>query len=295
METNLKWLEQFKANYANETKEAQMVMGNLSTLGGKTFSTVYAKWGLMELAMTLQDPNSSIVVKTFTSPDNPSVASLVRTIKQDMRTVDKGVETFTTNYTHMIELEATFLGKTMVEHYPVINTSHEHINILKSNDINTAIQRGKARLIARITGIAFELYTQYTWDEEEQLIKGEDLVKTPKVAEKPKGEKKEAPKARQRLLERIVEEVKEEVKEPLKDEVKNEDTSIYSDFATFIVKHKDNEVVSKAIGIFNQTLKSKQNVEIVSDDSVETIVDKINGFEERLVKGLLENLERRVK
>ena len=281
-ETNKKWIEQFQANYANETKEAKMVMANLSTLEGKKFSTVYAKWGLMELAMNLQDPDSTIVVKTFKDPTTGQ-ESLVRTIKQEARTLVEGQETFTTNFTHMIELEATFLGKKLVEHYPILDTTHAAVKFLSSNDINTSIQRGKARLIARITGIAFELYTQYTWEED-------GTIELDKKAEEKAAPKKVAPKKEEVVKEPAVApavEVVEDVKE-LKE-------NIHYKFATFIKAHFANETVVKSLSIINQNIATKGVAEIVETDSVVEIESKLSVFDEKQVKVLLDNLERRVK
>ena len=63
----------------------------------------------------------------------------------------------------------------------------------------------------------------------------------------------------------------------------------------WIGNHFANETVVKSLSIINQNIATKGVAEIVETDSVVEIESKLSVFEEKQVKVLLDNLERRVK
>lgn len=253
----MSYLELFKANYKNETPEAKMVMAELATLDTGKYSTKYAKWGLMEMAMMFQDPES--VIEVITIKNDEGIEQMVHTQRQESYTKyydadnDRVDEVYSTNFVHFVVIRGVFKGVERIERYPILDNRHNAVKFPNAAHVNAAIQRGQTRMIARLTGLAFELYTQYSWEDEvvsedtkdtEQETEQKKTVikedKTPKTKATPKKETKVEPKKEQEVVQQENKETPE----------------IYDTMATFLNANKEHQQIGAVERALNNYIKA---------------------------------------
>lgn len=152
-----KWLEQYLKNVAGESKEAQELFGGMK----KTYKGErYIPWATMERLTYMQDPDADFSV--LVTKDKFGVDSLVWTYENSINSTNGiGSELGVSQnpfFVHMVRVSVTFLGKTVVEDYPVQNASYASPNAIDANLVNKAIKRAFAKAAARVTGLAIGLY-----------------------------------------------------------------------------------------------------------------------------------------
>ena len=151
------WLEQFKLNYDGKSDEAKSLEGSQKS---NYKGNAYIPWATMERLTYLQDPEATFEVL------GGSYGGVLHTDSFDIKTVKESItETKTTKETtlatglvHFVVVKATFLGKVMTEHYPVQDNAYNAPKAVDQNMVNKALQRAKAKIASRITGIGFKLY-----------------------------------------------------------------------------------------------------------------------------------------
>lgn len=250
MEKDLKkWQEQWQLNYKGDSPESRELQDFMKS---NYKDHKYIPWATMVRLMYAQDPNSSIdVVET----DGDIVNSKVSHIS----TIISGEETVATVMSHNIKLEATFLGKTMREVYPVQDNSYGAPKVIDSNMVNKAIQRAKARLISTITGLAFTLYENgdLQFEEDSAPVKSkEEKVTVTKNPVKKTPVKKEAPK-----------------KEAVEKELETKELpEAHAELYKYI---KETPKIEVALQVLNTAFINKFGFAILPDDSDEDLANKI--------------------
>src|SRR5690606_1595235 len=121
---------------------------------------VYIPWAVMERLTYMQDPSAEFkIVRTESGKIVHTDSDVIKTFS---RSVDKDGERITETSvdvkSHFVVLELTFLGKKFTEVYPIQDNSYDAPKVINQNMVNKALQRGKARLASRATGLAFKLY-----------------------------------------------------------------------------------------------------------------------------------------
>lgn len=151
------WRKQFIANYEGTSPEAKSLEPFLKT----TYKgDVYIPWAVMERLTYMQDPSAEFrIVRTecgkIVHTDSDVIKTLSRSVDKDGERI---TETSVDVKSHFVVLELTFLGKKFTEVYPIQDNSYDAPKVINQNMVNKALQRGKARLAARATGLAFKLY-----------------------------------------------------------------------------------------------------------------------------------------
>lgn len=151
------WRKQFIANYEGTSPEAKSLEPFLKT----TYKgDVYIPWAVMERLTYMQDPSAEFkIVRTENGKIVHTDSDVIKTFS---RSVDKDGERITETSvdvkSHFVVLELTFLGKKFTEVYPIQDNSYDAPKVINQNMVNKALQRGKARLASRATGLAFKLY-----------------------------------------------------------------------------------------------------------------------------------------
>lgn len=151
------WRKQFIANYEGTSPEAKSLEPFLKT----TYKgDVYIPWAVMERLTYMQDPSAEFkIVRTESGKIVHTDSDVIKTFS---RSVDKDGERITETSvdvkSHFVVLELTFLGKKFTEVYPIQDNSYDAPKVINQNMVNKALQRGKARLASRATGLAFKLY-----------------------------------------------------------------------------------------------------------------------------------------
>lgn len=151
------WRKQFIANYEGTSPEAKSLEPFLKT----TYKgDVYIPWAVMERLTYMQDPSAEFkIVRTECGKIVHTDSDVIKTFS---RSVDKDGERITETSvdvkSHFVVLELTFLGKKFTEVYPIQDNTYDAPKVINQNMVNKALQRGKARLASRATGLAFKLY-----------------------------------------------------------------------------------------------------------------------------------------
>lgn len=163
------WLKTFKDNYENKTPEAK----ELESYTKKNYKdNVYIPWATMERLTYQQDPDAEfLIIKN-------EEGGIVHTDKQvnHQSNIQKGEvisETTASMYSHMVIVSLTFLGKTFIETYPIQDKDYTSLKIYDQNSVNKALQRAKAKVASRATGLAYKLY-------EGQDLQFDEVVETKK-------------------------------------------------------------------------------------------------------------------
>ena len=187
----MSWKELFIANYEGKTDEAKSLEPFLKN---NYKGNAYIPWATMERLVYMQDENA--VFENITN----EFGGLVHTaqVVNYQKNIQKGEvvsETESTMFSHTVRVSLTFMGKTFVEDYPIQDTDYSAARVYNQNLVNKALQRAKAKVAARATGLGLKLYEGFDlqFDEENPVpVKEEKKVERPKKkVEEPKKEVKE--------------------------------------------------------------------------------------------------------
>ena len=187
----MSWKELFIANYEGKTEEAKSLEPFLKN---NYKGNAYIPWATMERLVYMQDENA--VFENITN----EFGGLVHTaqVVNYQKNIQKGEvvsETESTMFSHTVRVSLTFMGKTFVEDYPIQDTDYSAARVYNQNLVNKALQRAKAKVAARATGLGLKLYEGFDlqFDEENPVpIKEEKKVERPKKkVEEPKKEVQE--------------------------------------------------------------------------------------------------------
>ena len=172
------WKEVFKANYDGTSEEANALKPFLK----ETFKgDVYIPWAVMERLTRMCDENAEFI--NVPNEFGGLVHSDILGVHQ--KNVQKGEivsETESTMYSHFVKVKLVFMGKEFIEDYPIQDKDYSSAKIYDQNLVNKALQRAKAKVAARGTGLGLRLY------------EGFDLQFDEKSDKKPTLEPVEAPK-----------------------------------------------------------------------------------------------------
>jgi hypothetical protein len=143
MPTVKDWLTMFEANYNGETPQAK----ELEQYIKKNYNgSTYIPWATMERMVYQQDPSAEFLIQGLES------------IKETIRTNDGERITEVDFFTHMVSISLSFLGKVFTEVYPVQDNKYNSPKIIDANLVNKAVQRAKAKVASRATGLGLKLY-----------------------------------------------------------------------------------------------------------------------------------------
>ena len=274
------WLEQFKENYEGRSTEAKSIE---SLIKDNYKGNKYIPWATMERLTYYQDPEA-----TFEVIDTPygvlhTDDFTIRTEKEsvtDTKTVKEN--TFATGLVHFVVVKATFLGKTMTEHYPVQDNAYNAPKVVDQNMANKALQRAKAKIASRITGIGFALYegTDLQFEDDSKPSETVTKVEAPTTGKTIKGNKLKPASQEPEVTETVppanktVTPVVETPKTPVVETPTQQPTAsvIATQYAQEIL---DNEAFEKGLEKVNGNLMNTQKFTISREESVEAIATKL--------------------
>lgn len=239
----LKWNEVWIQNYSGQSDIAKAISIKANYKGN-----TYIPWAVMERALYSLDTSgrSEPVI-------NPLTGGFVFTETFELPIVNKdGSEGKALAVSHFVKASCIFLGETFVESFPLQDNSYNAVRLYDQNIVNKALQRAKAKVISRATGIGWGLYEsgdlQYELDGAATPTPNQTPI--PQAPKKPV-EKVEAPKAE-----------------------KND-----TDYATIVHTMFKDAPVEKAqtvIAFVNKSLKRTYNKELSLDQTVEEVGEIIS-------------------
>lgn len=251
MSDEAKWLDVYLKNYNGLSAEAKEIEPFLKQ---NYKGNSYIPWATMERLTYQQDPNA-----TF---------KLIQTINGNLIHTDtitiftqKGQEIIeTTALSHFVRISLTFLGKTVIDDYPIQDQSYDAPKAIDQNLVNKAIKRGMAKVASRATGLGLKLYENGDLQFETDAKKKKPIVERTEEALKSM-ETVEVPKV-----------VKEEPVEV--EEVVNETTPVNT-MAT-LIKQNDAQKVKNVLKNLNPSLLRTYGFELTPDDEEETLIDNLS-------------------
>lgn len=186
-------------------------------------------------------------------------------------------ETTSQMFSHMVKVKLVFMGKEFIEEFPIQDQDYSAARVYNQNLVNKALQRAKAKVAARATGIGLKLYEgkDLQFDEVPQETKPEiPVVENAQSTVKKEVEK---PKNAQNSEKTVQKEVKtaqktqENVEKPKKVELTEEqkvanimdggETAAYlNGERTFTTQDVKIDAVSEAIYLIKNTEVDKMNL-----------------------------------
>lgn len=181
------WKSVFLANYNGESEEAKMIEPFLkNTYKGD----VYIPWATMERLVYMCDENAEFA---NICNENGGLVHTDMIFQRQLNRNKDGIvsETEAPMFAHFVKVALTFMGKTFVEDYPIQDQDYSAAKVFNQNLVNRALQRAKAKLGARATGLGLRLYEGFDlqFDSKEDEKPALPVVETKtevKVEEKPK-------------------------------------------------------------------------------------------------------------
>lgn len=180
------WKEVFLANYNGESEEAKMIEPYLkSTYKGD----VYIPWATMERLVYMCDENAEFA---NICNENGGLVHTDAVFQRQLNRNKDGIvsETEAPMFAHFVKVALTFMGKTFVEDYPIQDQDYSAAKVFNQNLVNRALQRAKAKLGARATGLGLRLYEgfdlQFDSKEDEKPVLPVETKTEVKIEEKPK-------------------------------------------------------------------------------------------------------------
>jgi len=251
------WKEVFLENYSGKSEIAKEVEPFIKE---NYKGNSYIPWATMERLTYMCDEDA-----VFENIKNEQ-GGLVHTDKVEMhqQNIQKGEvvsETTSQMFSHFVKVKLTFMNKIFIEEYPIQDQDYTAARVYNQNLVNKALQRAKAKVAARATGIGLKLYEgkDLQFDEVPQETKPEiPVVENAQNSEKIVQKDVEKPKNAQKIekivkkVEKVEEKPQETVQKP--EPVKEVATQVETQSAT------QNDAVSEAIDLIKNTEVDKMNL-----------------------------------
>lgn len=270
------WKEVFLENYSGKSEIAKEVEPFIKE---NYKGNAYIPWATMERLTYMCDEYA-----IFENIKNAQ-GGLVHTDKVEMhqQNIQKGEvvsETTSQMFSHMVKVRLSFMGKEFIEEYPIQDQDYTAARVYNQNLVNKALQRAKAKVAARATGIGLKLYEgkDLQFDEVPQETKPEiPVVENAQKTEKTVQKTVEKPKNAQKIektvqkVEKVEEKPQETVQKSKKVELTEEqkvanimdggETAAYlNGERTFTTQDVKVDAVSEAIDLIKNTEVDKMNL-----------------------------------
>lgn len=286
VEVERTWKEVFKANYEGTSEEAKALQPFIKhTYKGDP----YIPWAVMERLTYMCDENAK-----FTNIANAN-GGLVHSdaMINHQKSTQKDIvvqETEATMFSHFVKVALEFMGKVFIEDYPIQEKDYSSVKSFDQSLVNRALQRAKAKVAARATGLALKLYEGFDLQFEENIIdkkptlSAKEEVKVVKTTEAPTTAKVvEEPKVIISPVEVEKQEVKiEEPKAPVETATVAELDKAMANTDVLdlvkIIKETDIDAMNKVLQRVNVSIMKKYGFVLSTLDTDTALIEKISKF-----------------
>lgn len=267
------WKEVFLANYNGESEEAKSLQPHLKeTYKGDP----YIPWAVMERLVYMCDSNAE-----FINVNNEN-GGLVHTdtVYKHQKNIQKGEivsETEAPMFSHFVRVVLRFMGRTFVEDYPIQDQDYSAVSIFNQNLVNRALQRAKAKVGARATGLGLKLYEGFDLQFDSKEDKKPTLQTNVKSESKTQSKKEVKEEV---STPKTVSETSNKVETPTNEEVASKDVSMTQEIKEVIdiIRNTDREKMIKVLQRVNVSVVKKCGFSLNVDDSTEELVKKLSKF-----------------
>ena len=286
------WKEIFTENYNGTSDVAKEIEPFIKeNYKGNT----YIPWATMERVTYMCDENA-----VFENIKNEN-GGLVHTdmVVMHQQNIQKGEvvsETESQMFSHMVKVKLTFMEKEFIEEYPIQDQDYSAARVFNQNLVNRALQRAKAKVASRATGIGFKLYegkdlqfdevpqeskpqlpVENVQNEQSDVKKSQKPAKSNTKTEKTVEKVEEKPVETQNTAEKTQNSAKptaEEIVESVKVDVPVNVNDPVSE-AVHLIKNTDVDKMNLALQRVNVALMKKHKVALstqASDEELRTIL-----------------------
>lgn len=152
--TKKSWKDVFLENYNGKSEVAKEVEPFMKE---NYKGNAYIPWATMERLTYMCDEDAC-----FENIKNEK-GGLVHTdvVEMHQQNIQKGEvvsDTTSQMFSHMVKVRLVFMGKEFIEEYPIQDQDYSAAKVFNQNLVNRALQRAKAKVASRATGIGFKLY-----------------------------------------------------------------------------------------------------------------------------------------
>ena len=204
------WKEKWMANYRGEgdCQELETFLKELDY--GSRKGVTYLPWAVVDRIFKMQGGVTETLFfpKTIEVSDGEEGTKTIQ-VSNTIVEVDSvhmrdevdsnGIVTPKYMNSYFVRIKAEWEGQVHVERYPLLNSSGQALSFWTQTDLNKAVQRGKVKAIAIVSGIGYKLFEDGDLQfEDESKEKDEKPVTKATKKEEPKATKatkKEEPKA----------------------------------------------------------------------------------------------------
>lgn len=286
------WKEIFTENYNGTSEVAKEIEPFIKeNYKGNT----YIPWATMERVTYMCDENA-----VFENIKNEN-GGLVHTdmVVMHQQNIQKGEvvsETESQMFSHMVKVKLTFMEKEFIEEYPIQDQDYSAARVFNQNLVNRALQRAKAKVASRATGIGFKLYegkdlqfdevpqeskpqltVENVQNEQSDVKKSQKSAKSNTKTEKTVEKVEEKPVEKQNTAEETQSSAKptaEEIVKSVKVDVPVNENDPVSE-AVHLIKNTDVDKMNLALQRVNVALMKKHKVALstqASDEELRTIL-----------------------
>lgn len=217
--TEKTWKEKWMANYRGEgdCQELETFLKELDY--GSRKGVTYLPWAVVDRIFKMQGGVTETIFfpKTIEVSDGEEGTKTIQ-VSNTIVEVDSvhmrdevdsnGIVTPKYMNSYFVRIKAEWEGQVHVERYPLLNSTGQALSFWTQTDLNKAVQRGKVKAIAIVSGIGYKLFEDgdLQFEDDDKTTKkpveeGEELKKPKKVEKFEKAEpkvtketKKEEPK-----------------------------------------------------------------------------------------------------
>lgn len=271
------WKEVFTENYNGTSPEAREVEPFLKD---NYKGNSYIPWATMERLTYMCDEDA-----VFENIKNEK-GGLVHTdvVEMHQQNIQKGEvvsDTTSQMFSHMVKVKLTFMGKVFIEEYPIQEQDYSAARVFNQNLVNRALQRAKAKVASRATGIGFKLYEgkDLQFDEVPQETKPQLPVENKPVEEKkaPKTTKnaqnsektvqkvEEKPVETQPAVDKPVDKPVDKVEESKPQSVESKNDPVSE--AVYLIKNTEVDKMNLALQRVNVALMKKHKIALSTEDT----------------------------
>ena len=241
----------------------------------------YIPWATMERLTYMLDEDA--IFENIKNKDGGLVhTDVVEIYQQNIQKGEVVSETKSQMFSHMVKVRLIFMNKEFIEEYPIQDQDYSAARVFNQNLVNRALQRAKAKVASRATGIGYKLYEgkDLQFDEVTQETKPqlpvenvENNKKSVKNEEKVPVNVKKSSKTPENAqkIEKVVQKV-EEPKPVEPEEVSGEvsQNDPVSE-AVVLIKTTDTDKINLALQRINVSLMKKHKVALSTESSEEEL------------------------
>lgn len=278
------WKEVFTENYLGKSDLAKEVEPFLKD---NYKGNAYIPWATMERLTYMCDEDA--VFENIKNANGGLVH--IDVMEMHQQNIQKGEvvsETVSQMFSHMVKVKLVFMGKEFIEEYPIQDQDYSAARVFNQNLVNRALQRAKAKVASRATGIGFKLYEgkDLQFDEIPQETKPQlptenaqnkpvEEKKSPKTEKNAQNSEKtvqkveEKPVETQPIVDKPVDKTVDKVEEPKPQPVESKNDPISE--AVNLIKTTEVDKMNLALQRVNVSLMKKHKIALSTEASEEDL------------------------